>query len=260
MKSKSNFDFFEFHLSYKDLNYDISKLNKVKSFVIHAPELFEGDHLLDLSSKNDEYRKKSIENLQRVVDLTNNLIDINNIKTSVGIITNVGGFSKSNFINKSEKPEMYRRVIDAIRLLKNTDKIEIWPQTMPPYPWHFGGQSYHNLFANPDEIVEFCSEFNIKICTDVSHTALYCFTEKIDLFESLNKILPYTSHLHIADSKSPDGEGLQIGEGNIDWDTFCKLYKNNYPKISFIPEIWQGHNDDGAGFWYALNKLNLKLK
>jgi len=27
------------------------------------------------------------------------------------------------------------------------------------------------------------------------------------------------------------------------------------PDSSFIPEIWQGHKDNGSGFWYALDKL-----
>ena len=27
------------------------------------------------------------------------------------------------------------------------------------------------------------------------------------------------------------------------------------PRASFIPEIWQGHKDSGAGFWTALDRL-----
>jgi N-acetylneuraminate synthase len=27
------------------------------------------------------------------------------------------------------------------------------------------------------------------------------------------------------------------------------------PQASFIPEIWQGHKNDGEGFWIALNRL-----
>ena len=31
---------------------------------------------------------------------------------------------------------------------------------------------------------------------------------------------------------------------------------NKYcPKASFIPEIWQGHKNNGEGFWIALEKL-----
>jgi N-acetylneuraminate synthase len=29
-----------------------------------------------------------------------------------------------------------------------------------------------------------------------------------------------------------------------------------YPNVSFIPEVWQGHKDHGAGFWAALEFLS----
>ena len=38
---------------------------------------------------------------------------------------------------------------------------------MPAFPWHFGGQSFHNLFVDPDEINKFCSETGYKVCLDV---------------------------------------------------------------------------------------------
>ena len=30
----------------------------------------------------------------------------------------------------------------------NSDGVEIIVQTMPPFPWHFGGQSFPNLFVD----------------------------------------------------------------------------------------------------------------
>jgi N-acetylneuraminate synthase len=45
---------------------------------------------------------------------------------------------------------------------------------------------------------------------------------------------------------------LQIGEGELDWVAFGRLIKQFAPNASFIPEVWQGHKDDGAGFWDAL--------
>ena len=31
------------------------------------------------------------------------------------------------------------------------------------------------------------------------------------------------------------------------------------PGVPFIPEIWQGHKNDGEGFWVALERLEGKL-
>ena len=126
---------------------------------------------------------------------------------------------------------------------------------MPPFPWHFGGQQFHNLFVDADSIVEFCRENNMRVCLDVSHSRLACNHFGWSLTEFLKAIGPYVAHMHIADAKGVDGEGLNIGEGNIDWKVFSRTINTYIPDACFIPEIWQGHKDGGAGAWYALDKL-----
>jgi N-acetylneuraminate synthase len=64
-----------------------------------------------------------------------------------------------------------------------------------------------------------------------------------------------STHLHVADAAGLDGEGLQIGEGDIDIPALCSTLATSAPAASFIPEIWQGHKDDGQGFWCALDRL-----
>ena len=94
---------------------------------------------------------------------------------------------------------------------------------MPPFPWHFGGQRYQNIFVHADEIVKYCKKYNIRMCFDVSHTMLTCNHFKEDFYEYAKKIAPYTAHIHIGDATGVNGEGLQIGEGEIDITT--KLLK-----------------------------------
>ena len=69
------------------------------------------------------------------------------------------------------------------------------------------------------------------------------------------KISEFVSHIHIVDAKGIDDEGLQIGEGDIDFFEASEIIKNFMPNSSFIPEIWQGHKNNYAGFWTALTKL-----
>ena len=45
----------------------------------------------------------------------------------------------------------------------------------------------------------------------------------------------------------------------MDFPNLLKIIKNNKLKQSFIPEIWQGHKNNGEGFWIALKKLENKL-
>jgi sugar phosphate isomerase/epimerase len=126
---------------------------------------------------------------------------------------------------------------------------------MAPFPWHFGGQRFQNIFVNKEEIVEWCTRLNLRICLDVSHSLLTCNNLKENFYEFCKKVAPFASHLHIGDAKLLNGEGLQIGEGEIDFIKLGKILKQKCPKASFIPEIWQGHKDSGQGFWIALEKL-----
>jgi hypothetical protein len=61
--------------------------------------------------------------------------------------------------------------------------------------------------------------------------------------------------MHIVDAKGIDGEGLQIGEGEINFYELSEILTDVSPAASFIPEIWQGHKDEGTGFWTALDRL-----
>ena len=68
-------------------------------------------------------------------------------------------------------------------------------------------------------------------------------------------IAPYTAHIHFGDAQGVNGEGLQIGDGDIDFVRLGQILVKGCPEASFIPEIWQGHKNHGAGFWTALEQL-----
>jgi N-acetylneuraminate synthase len=89
----------------------------------------------------------------------------------------------------------------------------------------------------------------------VSHSKLACNHLHVPLREFLQHILPFTAHLHLADASGVDGEGLQIGEGEIDWPQLFQQLRELAPEASFIPEIWQGHKNGGEGAWLALERL-----
>ena len=134
-------------------------------------------------------------------------------------------------------------------------KTEILPQSMPPFPWHFGGQRFHNLFVSDEDIINYCEQYNSKICLDVSHSYLSAKLLNIPFDEFLRSTAKYSSHYHFADANKLNGEGIQIGEGDIDFESVVKIVKEESPEASFIPEIWQGHKDNGSGFWQALDIL-----
>jgi N-acetylneuraminate synthase len=255
--SKINPSIVEFHLSYSDLDLDIgSYLSETYDydFVVHAPELFEGSRLMDLASPDEEYRQFSINQTQRVIDSTRTLKKYFPSTDRPMIVANIGGFTMDKLLPKSEIANYYKRFASSLLEL-DMDGVELIPQTMAPFPWHFGGQRYQNLFVHADEIVEWCSKLNLRMCFDISHSRLMSNHFNKDFYEFSKKIAPITGHLHLGDALGVNGEGLQIGEGDINFDKLGKILKEYCPNASFIPEIWQGHKNGGEGFWKALEKL-----
>jgi sialic acid synthase SpsE/endonuclease IV len=259
MLGKTNLELLEFHLSYKDLDENLESLFNSKEklpykLVVHSPELFQGDHILDLCSENETYRQRSIQEFQRVINVTRDLQKFFNQKNTP-IVTNVGGFDLNGFVSAEKRKILYALFLDSLGKVDMKD-VEVIPQTMPPFPWHFGGQSHHNLFVDPDEIAEICQNNKMRICFDISHSQLACNYYNISMTDFFKKVGTYVSHMHIADAKGHDGEGLQIGEGTMDFKHLCELIAQYSPKDStFIPEVWQGHKNGGEGFWFAMDKL-----
>jgi N-acetylneuraminate synthase len=258
---KSNPDFLEFHLSYKDMEVDVDQyFDRIYDLdlVVHSPDLFSGDFILNLASQNEVYRQRSIQELQRVVDVTRSLKPFFSRATKPLIVASVGGFTQDAFVSAAERDRLYQLVAESLSEV-DADGVEIIPQTLPPFPWYFGGQLYLNLFVTPQDTVEFCQRYNYRVCLDISHSKLACNYYHLSFKEFIQQVGNYAAHLHIVDAKGVDGEGLQIGEGEIDFSALAEDLERYAPQASFIPEIWQGHKNEGEGFWIALERLEQKF-
>jgi N-acetylneuraminate synthase len=262
MMAHTNPALLEFHLSYKDMVQHVEDyLDRPYDLdlVVHSPELFAGDHLMNLCSDDPAYHQRSIDELQRVADITRHLKTYFTRADRPPIIINAGGFTKDGFILPSERKRRYEQIAESIAQV-DTSGVEIIPQTYPPFPWLFGGQFYHNLFLDADDIVDFCQTYGFRICFDVSHSKLACNHFGWSFKAFVDQVAPYTRHLHIADSREQAGEGLQIGEGDIDMVALADQLDRLAPQATFIPEIWQGHENGGEGFWLALDRLERIFK
>ena len=95
LSSQTNATLLEFHMSYRDIELDPLEFlhdTVALGLVVHAPELFAGDHVIDLASPDAEYRERSIAELQRVIDVTRTLSTRFSNDGPPLVITNVGGF------------------------------------------------------------------------------------------------------------------------------------------------------------------------
>jgi len=259
--SRINPDIWEFHLSYSDMDLDPSAfLNGTyeAGFVVHAPELFSGSRLMDLASPDDAYRTESLLETQRVIDITRRLKQFFPNTKRPMIVANIGGFTMDEPLPAEVVNSYYERFARSLSEL-DLEGVELIPQTMAPFPWHFGGQRFQNLFVKIEEIVYWCERLKLRMCFDISHSALTCNHLKYDFYHFSELVAPLTAHLHLGDAKGLNGEGLQVGEGTIDFDRLGTILLQGCPDASFIPEIWQGHKNSGEGFWIALERLEGKL-
>jgi sialic acid synthase SpsE/sugar phosphate isomerase/epimerase len=250
-------DIIEFHLSYNDMERDPAAYLSGTydlGFVVHAPELFAGSKLMDLATSDESLRRYSLEQTQAVIDITRGLKKFFPKTKRPPIVANIGGFTMDEVLGPEQKAECYRIFAASLGEL-DLDGVELIPQTMAPFPWHFGGQRHQNIFIFPEESAAFCAKHHLRMCVDISHTKLAANHFGFDFAKGLAQLGPHTAHLHFGDARGLDGEGLQVGEGEIDFDEIGAVLRKHAPDASFIPEIWQGHKNMGEGFWTALERL-----
>ena len=252
----------EIHLSSRDLEFDIKLINKSnltsKIIVVHAIEQYHDGFLLDLASENNDINDESLKRFDNLIIHCKRIKDYLDLKNKIKIVLNCGGFSRYSFCDLSTYKKKKKILYQNLNNLKNKySDFNILPQTMPPFPWHQGGTSYHNLLRSSKDIKELNKETGLKICFDFSHTYMESKYSSKSFNNNFLEIIPFADHLHLSDSSSLSNEGLNIDDGNIDFKfTLDNIFKtNNNKEISFIPEVWQGHLNDGEGFKISLERI-----
>jgi N-acetylneuraminate synthase len=239
----------ELHFSSEDVDFPFEPPAQPYSqqLFVHAPEFFES-RLLDLCTPDEGVRQQSIDLLQRTIDKA--VLLEPHFTGPVGLVIHVGGMSMDEPL--TDRQQLLYRAEDAFRQL-DPKGIILMPENLPPRPWYLGGQWFQNVFIRPEEMIEFCQELGLGMTLDLSHAQLYCTTHERRLHDFVQLCLPHTRHLHIADASGIDDEGLQVGEGVINWDDILSLLARK--DFTWVPEIWSGHLHHGAGFVEAINRL-----
>lgn len=252
-------DFLEFHQSAKDMDLDPAQFfapgERLGQFVtVHAPDLYPGDFLIDLASPDRAIWERSIHEVQRVVDLARGLRERFTCEDDPIVIVTMGGFLPDRHVAPADRAAMYERVQQGLERIDETG-VRLTAQTLPPFPWLMGGQQFHNLFMDPEDTVAFCEATGRRLTFDVSHTKLAATFAGRPFGEYVEAMGPFTEHLHIVDSVGVDGEGVQVGEGEVDFADLAERMGRLAPDAPFIPEIWMGHVNGGEGFFTALERL-----
>lgn len=238
----------EFHFTDQDLDEHYDGRDHDMKLVVHAPEFWDRT-LVDLCSLDERQRRGSVDLMQKSIDLTREMAP--HFIGKPKVVIHPGAMSLDHPITDKERLyDNLRRSLEEI----DSEGVDLLLENLPPRPWYFGGQWLTNAFMDACEIRDFLEPLGLGFCYDTSHHKLYCNWAHVDFYEQVKVFLPFIRHLHLSDGAGLDGEGLQIGEGAIDWVHFFRVLGDYHGTM--IPEIWRGHQRQGEGFLIAIQRLS----
>ncbi len=242
----------EFHLT--DMDLDSGPAADLPEFgqqlAVHCPEYYHGK-LLDLCATDEETRRWSVALVARAAEAAEKLRERFPKSDTPPLVVHTGAMSYEGFLpDATPLRDAFTRSADE---LHDPASVRIVYENLPPYPWYFGGQWYGNYFCAAGEMAEAAERMGLELCLDTSHAQLWCRHAGEDLADFIATVAPWVRHLHVADASGIDGEGLQIGMGEIDFaDILPQLVGIGAPMVM---EVWLGHHGNGEGFATALARL-----
>lgn len=245
--------FIEFHVSDRDLDVGVDGFNRrefLHEMVVHAPEYCH-DSLIDLCASDDAQRAMSISRIQKTIDLARDMAP--HFRPSARgpkIVVHVGGMAPRS--EQYDRVGARGRLLDSIECLDHSG-VDLLLENLPPFPWYFGGKWFGHVLVDTDDTVELCQQSGLGLCFDVSHAALACNRTGESLVQFAASVTRYVRHLHVSDAAGTGGEGLQIGEGDVNFIEVLPVLLTARPTV--VPEIWMGHHLGGRGFRLALDRL-----
>ena len=217
----------------------VRRLRAARMKFVHVQEFVElrgKPSLVDLSADDEDLRKKSVHAVEAA----------RRIARSVGgakVVAHPGGIRKERTESSSLRGKLAQSLTELgpeILLLEN----------MPWYYWEKGSdKKVANLCVSVGDMAEF-GDLVEGFTLDTSHGFLsrpegdnsYCS-------EFLSVLGGRTLHVHASDAKAPDREGLQIGDGAIDFSFLSSV------RVPILAEIWSGHANNGEGFRIGIERL-----
>jgi len=250
---RDGMSFIEFHVSDRDLDVGVDGFNRRQfphEMVVHAPEYCH-DQLIDLCAADDAQRSMSIARIQKTIDLARALAPhFRASERGPKIVVHVGGMAPR--LEHYDRAGARERLLDSIGRIDHAG-VDLLLENLPPFPWYFGGKWFGHVLVDTTDTVELCEQSGLGLCFDVSHAALACNRSGESLVQFAGAVMPHVRHLHVSDAAGTGGEGLQIGEGDVNFIELMPLLLTARPTL--IPEIWMGHHLGGRGFRLGLNRL-----
>jgi len=237
-------DFVETFLGPEDLKGDLEKVAQAFEapgypVVIHVPEFY-GKVFVDLASYNERVWKASFEAVGKCIELAD-------LVCAQHMVLHPGGASEKEL----EKAPALRRLRRAIQEL-SYDRFYL--ENMPWF--YFQAREKRVRSHLMVDVTDFEQVIDVisGITVDTCHGYLSDDGGSMDNLLALMDSHPgKEKYYHISDAMPPDDEGLQIGDGEIDFGPVFERLKGK--EAWGIPEIMGGHKDGGSAFVEALGIL-----
>ncbi len=247
----------EFSLEEKDLKSDwVNDLDLNFFFfdlIVHAPIFFENGILIDIAAEDAKLRRQSLSMVLKTFELARTLYETGYFKNIPIIVLHPGGIAKRAIeIPRKRLMESLEEILSRIDPTLFICTLE----NMPQFYWYKAEQYNANLFKEKEEIIEVLKQLQIKLCLDLCHAKLYCNYINADFYEYIASLAPYTKHIHASDAIGVSYEGLQIGEGEIDFKRTLGFFKHR--ELTIVPEI--KNSDRKMSFKIAVERLRALLE
>lgn len=206
---------------------------------VHVQEFFtyEGRReLVDLSSEDEGIRATSVEIVSKTRELARSL-------GPLPVVMHPGGIRRT-----TDGRDLLAANLE--RSLKELGPSQLLLENMPWFYWlHKKDRMVSSLCVSIDDMERFSSLVS-GLTLDTCHGYLSRPEGDAGFCQRLMARLGgAVKHLHVSDAAVPDKEGLQIGEGEIDFSWLVGS------KLPMVVEIWNGHENGAAGFKEGVERL-----
>jgi N-acetylneuraminate synthase len=224
--------------------------------IVHAPEFMmtgAGPSLVDLASQDSDLRSLSITTMEATIELAREL-------EALLLVTHPGGIAPP--ADEGDPSGALDGLVDVLDHLHDRTSEAGTLLTLENMPWFYhhspleGGEVQRwesSILVEPDDMDVLAPHVD-GMTLDVSHGYLHRpggGMEAIDGF--IGRHIDSIRHLHLSDAHPPDHEGLQVGEGMVDFASVLRAFVGR--DVTAVPEIMGGHRGGGLSFQRALKEL-----
>lgn len=208
---------------------------------IHTQEFITYDgreELLDLTSEDPELRSLSVRTVNRTRDIATLL-------GGAQVVFHPGGIRKE----AADRPVLLANFERSLRIL---GPFRLLMENMPWYYWLKKSEKLRsNIGITIEDMLRFAA-FVEGVVLDTSHGYLSKPHGDAGFSQKFMTVFGRkVQHLHVSDALAPDREGLQIGDGRVD---FSFLQHVSAP---VLVEVWNGHESRGQGFKTAIERIRM---